>query len=282
MEQLNHNLTLSFYNSLDGAPNIITPDLFLCLIALTVRDLPYPLQDIWDRLELYRLGGIRYAMLLQLKNPELLMPSIMERFQKYARVVVSKKNRLEGKMIFKAHWKYAFDQSLDTMEPFHEEPQKVIRMMHQTVFVPYYQDTSYQLIELPLADERHVVGFILPQKWKEDQGELGQYNQPLLASHELNEMINNLSPAMVSLSIPLMKGRKIYCLKSLQQKRFWGGAAKSIDPVCFVSYTMAHSGEKPQIETEEPTISFNANHVFCFYLRDTLTNCFLIYGDYQG
>jgi hypothetical protein len=282
MEKLNHNLTLTFYNSLDGAPNVITPDLFLCLMALTVRDLPYSLQDVWDRLKLYRYGTIRYAMLLQLRNPELLIPPVLKSFQQYARVSVSKKNRLEGKLIFKAHWKYAFDSNLDTMEPFHEEPNKIIKMMHRQAYVSYYQDASYQLVELPMADDRHVVGFILPQKWKDEITELGQYNQPLLASHELNEMINNLSPAYVNVSIPLMKGRKIYCLKNLQQKRFWGGGSKMINAVSFISYTMAHSGEEIPDKNKETAIDFNANHVFCFYLRDTFTNCFLIYGDYQG
>jgi serine protease inhibitor len=294
LSTLNRTFMLSVYNNLDGASNVIAPDLFICSLVASGVNLSYDLTDIEKQFENYDSDNpiVRYNIDFNVKETDNFIPELRNFLDRIATVTIKKRNKLESTIKFNCKWEHKFNPKLNYTIPFHKTLDNEVEMMRQTNYYQYYENKLYQIVEINVASRQPSVndsalkfGIILPKDWENTQQKIGQYNQSLLESHQLDEMVNNLAFTYVDLSVPKMNGIRRYCLPLVTSLiPFKRAKTKSkIELISNIFFDIDNEGDTIQTPlTEQKPVTFVADHVFIFYLRDSEKNIFLLYGDYQG
>ena len=169
-----------------------------------------------------------------------------------------------------------------------------IRMMKQIKMFDYYEDSNAQLIEMPVNLDRNNVCkfgvFILKQDSCIDR----TINRiPQITSKQLAEYVNNLSPQLLDLSIPIIKNINVTSMKNtlikmgLENLFKQGVQLDSIAPGIYLndiidrtSIRMINSKSTDRELFKGKPIVVKANTPFIYYVRLASDNVFIAFGDY--
>ncbi len=181
--------------------------------------------------------------------------------------------------------------------------------MNNQNYFNYYENKSFQIIEIPYQNENYVLGIILPKIIPDnDTIDYTINNVPIITAQEINELINNLSLEKVNLYIPKFTDKKKLNLVPILKKM---GLVKIFDTnMCQLDLISNHicvsniiheaviivdeSGTTASAATvitgralarapkKENIKTFRADHPFVYYIRHLPTNMFLFFGDFQG
>ncbi|AGD92155.1 putative serpin-like protein [Megavirus lba] len=215
---------------------------------------------------------------------------------------------LVNTVYFKSKWKYGFDVNKTFREKFGSE-KKIVDLMNNQNYFNYYENKSFQIIEIPYQNENFVLGIILPKIVPDnDTIDYTINNVPIITAQEVNELINNLSLEKVNIYIPKFTDKKKLNLVPILKKM---GLVKIFDTnmcqldlisnnICvsniiheaviivdesgttasaatvITGRALARAPKKENIKT------FQADHPFVYYIRHLPTNMFLFFGDFQG
>ncbi|AEQ33278.1 putative serpin [Acanthamoeba polyphaga mimivirus] len=215
---------------------------------------------------------------------------------------------LVNTVYFKSKWKYGFDVNKTFREKFGSE-KKIVDLMNNQNYFNYYENKSFQIIEIPYQNENFVLGIILPKIVPDnDTIDYTINNVPIITAQEVNELINNLSLEKVNIYIPKFTDKKKLNLVPILKKM---GLVKIFDTnmcqldlisnnICvsniiheaviivdesgttasaatvITGRALARAPKKENIKT------FRADHPFVYYIRHLPTNMFLFFGDFQG
>ncbi|AFX92286.1 putative serpin-like protein [Megavirus courdo11] len=215
---------------------------------------------------------------------------------------------LVNTVYFKSKWKYGFDVNKTFREKFGSE-KKIVDLMNNQNYFNYYENKSFQIIEIPYQNENFVLGIILPKIIPDnDTIDYTINNVPIITAQEVNELINNLSLEKVNIYIPKFTDKKKLNLVPILKKM---GLVKIFDTnmcqldlisnnICvsniiheaviivdesgttasaatvITGRALARAPKKENIKT------FRADHPFVYYIRHLPTNMFLFFGDFQG
>ncbi|AUV58195.1 serpin [Bandra megavirus] len=215
---------------------------------------------------------------------------------------------LVNTVYFKSKWKYGFDVNKTFREKFGSE-KKIVDLMNNQNYFNYYENKSFQIIEIPYQNENFVLGIILPKIVPDnDTIDYTINNVPIITAQEVNELINNLSLEKVNIYIPKFTDKKKLNLVPILKKM---GLVKIFDTnmcqldlisnnICvsniiheaviivdesgttasaatvITGRALARAPKKKNIKT------FRADHPFVYYIRHLPTNMFLFFGDFQG
>ncbi|ANB50372.1 putative serpin-like protein [Powai lake megavirus] len=215
---------------------------------------------------------------------------------------------LVNTVYFKSKWKYGFDANKTFREKFGSE-KKIVDLMNNQININYYENKSFQIVEIPYQNENYVMGIILPKIVPDnDTIDYTINNVPIITAQEINELINNLSLEKVDLYIPKFTDKKKIKLVPILKKM---GLIKIFDTnMCqldLISNNMCisniiheaviiidESGTTASAATvvtgralarapkKENIKTFRADHPFVYYIRHIPTNMFLFFGDFQG
>ncbi|AGF85572.1 serine proteinase inhibitor [Moumouvirus goulette] len=214
---------------------------------------------------------------------------------------------LVNTIYFKSKWLKPFKTNDTKRGKFYGE-NKFVDYMHRKDLYNYYENNSYQIVEIPYKNENYVFGIILPKlPINNDNVDYTINNVPILSTQEVDELINNLQLEKVDLEIPKFTQKKRIEFVPILQKMGLDQIFKQnaqldiISQQVFISRILHEAviivdenGTKASavtIVTGLATMSapikenikiFKADHPFIFYIRHIPTNMFLFYGDFQG
>nr|AEX63108.1 uncharacterized serpin-like protein [Moumouvirus Monve] len=214
---------------------------------------------------------------------------------------------LVNTIFFKSKWLKPFKINDTKRGKFYGE-NKFVNFMHKKDYYNYYENNSYQIVEIPYKNENYVFGIILPKPpVNNDNVDYTINNVPILSTQEIDELINNLQLEKVDLEIPKFTQKKRIEFVPILQKMGVSQIFKQnaqldiISQEVYISRILHEAviivdenGTKASATTvvmglatmsmpvKENIKIFKADHPFIFYIRHIPTNMFLFYGDFQG
>ncbi|UFX99871.1 serpin-like protein [Megavirus baoshan] len=215
---------------------------------------------------------------------------------------------LVNTVYFKSKWKYGFDVNKTSREKFGSE-KKFVDLMNIENNFNYYENKSFQVIEIPYQDENYVLGIILPKIIPDnDTIDYTINNVPIITAQEINELINNLSLEKINIYIPKFTDKRklnlIPILKKMGLSQIFDTKMCQLDLIANNICVSNIIHEAVIIIDESGTIAsavtvvtgraissapkkenikiFRADHPFIYYIRYLPTNMFLFFGDFQG
>jgi serpin B len=116
---------------------------------------------------------------------------------------------LTNAIYFNAAWAYPFDEKVTANGPFYllDGEQISVPMMKQTESFNYTEAEGYQVIELPYDGDELSMVILLPASGNFEAFEQGLQDQ------QVNDIISNLQPAEVSLTMPKFEFDSAFSLK---------------------------------------------------------------------
>jgi serpin B len=206
---------------------------------------------------------------------------------------------LVNAIYFKSAWASNFDTNATIVQPFHASSSQTVNasLMHQTEFVGYYENASFQAVELPYAGTNVAMVVLLPK----DPTGLSQL-EASLTPQELAQVSGNLVDKLVDVFLPRFKFEMtvdlIPELKNMgMTNAFIPGSAdfSGMDGTTDLSInTVVHkalvdvneNGTVAAAATGVGVIStgipivpvFRADHPFIFMIRDTRSGSILFLG----
>lgn len=200
---------------------------------------------------------------------------------------------------FNASWKYPFDPKETERRPFHDSESNIVEIMHQINEFDYYENRNIQLLELPYCESGYTMGIILPKKYlEEDNLNYSVYNVPQFTPSEINEFINNLEHKIVEVYLPKFTAIKKYDLVPILRKMDVTGIFEKNNDLGYIGNHVFFSKfiHQTVLQVDEFGFQanklsnnkftkekvFKANHIFSYYIRDSIDNIILLMGDYQG
>ncbi|AVL94588.1 serine proteinase inhibitor [Moumouvirus australiensis] len=214
---------------------------------------------------------------------------------------------LVNTIYFKSKWSKPFKINKTIRDKFYGE-NKFVDYMRKKDYYQYYENNSYQIVEIPYKNDNYVFGIILPiLPVNNDNVDYTINNVPILSTQEIDELINNLQLQKVDLKIPKFTQKKRLEFVPILQKMGLSQIFKQnaqldiISQEIFISriiheavIIVDENGTKASATTivsglatmsmpiKENIKTFKADHPFVFYIRHIPTNMFLFYGDFQG
>lgn len=205
---------------------------------------------------------------------------------------------------FNAKWKYSFKDSKNNNHPFYITPDQTISitMMDQVEQLPYYEDNTAQVIELPYQSSTFSFFVILPQPNHSLSTIISTLNHNSLTQYDIQ-----IKPRMIKLCLPQFKIQyHSNNLKDLLQKlgihkAFEGKSANFSGLTTKPHLYVSHITHKATIEIDQegttasaatamsfdwlnfspkppPALEVKVNRPFFFLIKDNSTNSVLFLG----
>ena len=312
IEQNNH-LAILINNSLDSASNIISPiGIYLILTLIksgatgkSNNELDEKIGDKLDILDVHffmkqfnneYISIINQIIVADINYLDKKFISLTEDIIKI-RVDPNLSNNsvyIMNNILMTGEWLYGFDSKLSSFEKFHHTIN--IYMMKQVNYFDYYSDKRVQVMEMEYRYYGYKFGIILPKNYMEELDmEYNIADIPIIKLSELNEMINNMSPTLLNISIPKFTHFRKYNMKNILQKNgittifsknadldMIGNKLHIKNITHIVTVRINENGGKSKKIKFTKIKKFDANHPFIYYIRHVPSNMILLYGDFQG
>ena len=193
-------------------------------------------------------------------------------------------------LYFNQKWKTAFDETGTREQTFYKtkNAKTKVQMMHNTLRLPYYEDDTFQIIELAYEDERYSMLVFLPKDYEYDFAGtnpnklIEKYNSyrgsqrvqvsfpkfdlttkydlvPILQAMGMQDAFN---PQAADFSKIFTDSNNIYVDAAIHQVRIIVNE-KETKAAAVTMFGMKTTSAMP----ERPVI-FNADHPFCYVIRD--------------
>ncbi|MBO4857587.1 MAG: serpin family protein [Treponema sp.] len=193
-------------------------------------------------------------------------------------------------LYFNQKWKTAFDEEGTREQTFYKTKtaKTKVQMMHNTLRLPYYEDDTFQIIELAYEDERYSMLVFLPKDYEYDFAKtnpnklIEKYNSyrgsqrvqvsfpkfdlttkydlvPILQAMGMQDAFN---PQAADFSKIFTDSNNIYVDAAIHQVRIIVNE-KETKAAAVTMFGMKTTSARP----ERPII-FNADHPFCYVIRD--------------
>ena len=193
-------------------------------------------------------------------------------------------------LYFNQKWKTAFDEADTREQNFYKTKtaKTPVQMMHKTFRLPYYEDDTFQIIELAYEDERYSMLVFLPKDYEYDFAKTNancliekydshhcsqrvQVSFPkfdLTTKYDLIPILQGLgmqdafNPQAADFSKIFTNSRNIYVDAAIHQVRIMVNE-KETKAAAVTMFGMKTTSARP----ERPII-FTADHPFCYVIRD--------------